>query len=258
MTEILLIMTLLGQTIAIPAAPADTGTHKPAEAAPAPGAIPEPVTTPQPGPAAMPAPAQIKPQQSPPPKRLTSEAAFAAAGVTRGLLLLPYWGINSVLDADDYSVGQRLGLFVGWNASPGLAFNAELTMDALDANSLAATSKPSDKLVAIAGSFHARRYASRAMWVFGPSLGYFTRDRWTYDTSPRHASSRGFTLGLMVGAFIPVGPVALGGLASIRHYKPTRTCETSSTNRAKTCNGWDDDGENAAKLVAGLAGAVLF
>jgi hypothetical protein len=275
MTLTLLTLTLLGQTIEVPP---DATSAKPAEPAPAPVPVPvaPPVPVVAPAPAVpvdparapLPAPTEIRPQSQAETKP-TSRPAFEAGGLTQGLLFLPYWGINSALDAAEYSVGQRLGLFVGWNVTGNFALNAELALDVLDANSFSVTSKPSDKLVAIAASPLGRAYFGRSMWVFGPSLGYFSRDRWTYWSDKTYSevsqvSSRGLTVGLTLGAFVPVGRVALGGLANIRIYKTTRTCTTSAyvygggggAPREDCESSWNN--EEDTKIVAGLAGAVLF
>jgi hypothetical protein len=261
MTEILIAIALLAQNAETPAVAPDPAAEKAAEPAPVPMAAPAPA--PVAPPPALPAAPGVKPQGPPQAAtKPTSKAAFAAGGLTEGLLFMPYWGINSALGADNYSVGQRLGLFVGWNVNGNIACNAELTMDVLDANSFSFTSKPTDKIVAIAASPLVRFHLPHAMWVLGPSVGYFGRDLWMYggNTVTAHVSSRGWVLGLAVGAFMPVGRVALGGLAGVRIYLPTRTCnDTGDTGwgfDSERCGGGTSYGDT--KRVVGLAGAVLF
>jgi hypothetical protein len=261
MTEIFLVIALLGQNVEAPATGPHATPEKAAEPAPAPvPAAASPVTRPSASESAgQPTAAAAKTPVSPS-KKPTSAPAFAA--VTEGMSLMPYWGLNSALGAPNYAVGQRMGVFLGWNVSSNFAFSAELSMDVLDANAFSATSKPSDKLVAIAAIPLVRLYSSRSMWAFGPSVGFFGRDRWSYwadsgATEISHVASRGFVMGLTLGAFVPVGRVALGGLASIRVYAPTRTCTTTdNVNIPETCGGRTNDDDT--KVVTGLAGAVLF
>jgi hypothetical protein len=208
----------------------------------------------------------VPPQPASPPARnakpispATTTSVPAPGGT--GLLVLPYVGINLPVGkgSDNHSIGRRLGLLLGWNANPKVSLNAELSLDVLDGNGYTLTTKPDEKYLGVAASPLFRIDRRRVVAVFGPTVGYFQYTLWLHESYAGNPSSskqtaRGVSVGLNVGVFVPLGPVAVGGMFAADLHQATRNCKSSSVVGGEYCDR--DTHRDTGTL--GLSGAVMF
>jgi hypothetical protein len=218
--------------------------------------------SPSPTPPAQPPVAYPPPQTPYPPYGYQPPSYLPAPAPPRpprtGFLALPYAGIHSFSGQGngDLDPGFRVGSLVGARVSDLFSANMEVTFDILNPNNPAGVSASAYMLHATASPlFHIA--APPAEIVIGPKLGaWFEWGTASEGTIHADVTERGWTLGVNVGLFFPVGDGAaqLGMLASFANLQITHACATL------TGYGYDqrvcEDGSDVD--VFGLTFAALF
>jgi hypothetical protein len=252
---------LLGALAGDPATPGAPTGQSPTDLPSVPGpTIPSERSTPSPDPATAiePAANEAKAPERPAPASTTPRSNTKAVEVpsaptcapparagTRGFQVIPSLGINLPVGtgSDNHWFGTNLGLLVGWKTAGRASLNAQLSLDSLDIHSASQGPKPEEKYtdIALAPLFHIE--TTKAILVFGPTLGFFHHTVWQSDSDGTKLSSRGLSVGLNLGIFVPLGRIALGGVLNGRLHQTTRS------------DGWEKRQDGS---TLGLAGAVMF
>jgi len=221
-----------------------------------PGAQPE-VNPPVPVPAQPPVAQQCAPCE----QRPSPPAAH------QGLLLMGYVGVNAfpgkgALDSSalglsmSVDAGLRLGALVGYNVTPWISVNGELTVDVINSDDPSGYWKTGGtrKAIALSPFFHLAASSSGLVEAaIGPKLGF----RWMNIGSqgPEEFSSNGYLAGLNAGVFVRGGVVMLGGLVSFEYSPTSEVCRQQDF--INTDCSYSVDGISAEKVVS-LSGSLLF
>lgn len=218
------------------AAPGDSDRAPPSASA----ALPDSVAPPAPPPASAPVAFPVE-----------SDGQPETAAERRGLLLLPYLGMNVPVGdiAQRYAPGMRFGLLAGWHLGQRFSLDGEATLDFMDAEEDPSFLRPREHMVDLALSplIHLRS----GTIVAGPKLGWFNnRRRYPADAAgnrPAGHHGQGLVVGLNLGGFADVGGIRLGMLASVvfRRYLSSG-CDTGA------CGGLLDP------ILLGISVAALF
>ncbi len=183
------------------------------------------------------------PSYAPPPV----EPAFR-----RGFLWMPYIGVNVPVGdtSKGVSTGLRLGGLFGFNASPFLSLNGELTIDVLNLDSSMGTSASGAEVdFAFSPLFHIDLPALEL--VVGPKLGFFAMSA-TFSESgypDTTLSGSGLAYGFNAGVFIPLGHIAIGGLFNFTGRSYFSSCLNDVCGDA---SGGSDD------KFFGFSGALMY
>jgi hypothetical protein len=192
----------------------------------------------QPQPSPQPAGSDAPP--SPPPPVVNQgqsrAAPLPASPRPSGFVAIPYLGINSFSDAG-ISTGFRAGALLGGRVAEIFSFNGELTVDKvnLDAPPGASASAYMFQL-GISPLFHVD--TPNVRFVAGPKVGFVgSTSHISGGGLSADRRGMGWTLGLNLGAFIPLkNTTSLGILLSYATMKPLVVC-ASSTGVDENCTG---------------------
>jgi hypothetical protein len=177
----------------------------------------------------------------------------------RGVLFLPYLGLSIPLGdkSESYTVGHNFGALIGIHLVPEFSFNAEINVDYMSPGPLATETQIDFALCPL---LQARRAGH--LWVLGLKLGRYSLTRsdageGSYAPSETTSySTSGFVWGLILGGFVPVGPLALGGLTRLTFRNPSSNCPENSNDTL--CNEGDRNGVNPAFATFNFSVAALF
>jgi hypothetical protein len=142
-----------------------------------------------------------------------------------GFLFIPYLGVNIPVGraSDGLSPGLRIGGIFGFNLPPFLSLNGELTFDLLNPTGSASDYSEVMYDVAFSPLFHLR--IPQLEFVVGPKIGYYgyyVSDSWGGSSNDLES---GYSYGLNVGAFVPLGRMAIGGLFSLVGRHVSSSCD---------------------------------
>lgn len=176
----------------------------------------------------------------------------------RGVLFLPYLGLSLPLgsNSDSYAVGHNFGALIGVHVSQGFSLNVEINVDYMNPGPLATETQTDFALCPLIQSRRARHVV-----VFGAKLGRFSITRslggtGSYSSSETSYSASGFVWGAILGSFVPVGPVALGGLTQITVRNLSSNCDEDA--KETLCNEGGRYGVSPALTTLTLSAAALF
>ncbi len=169
-----------------------------------------------------------------------------------GFMFMPYAGVHSFQneDAQNMSVGLRMGSLLGGFLAPNLSLNGEITLDILNVNSVGDLSAFAFDAT-LSPLFHV--VGKKAEFVLGPKLGLFAYSMST--GTGEDTKVRGVVYGANVGLLFPAGRASVGGLLSFtgRHMTKVRVCVTESVRSTCSDSPKGDDGK-----VLGFALAAMF
>lgn len=176
----------------------------------------------------------------------------------RGILFLPYLGLSYPVGShsDSYATGHNFGAMIGIHLTRGFSLTTEINVDYMSPGPLATETQTDFTLGPLFQSSGARHF-----WVLGVKLGAFKIIRSVSGEASNGAdegesySNSGFVWGVTFGGFVPVGPVALGGLARITARYLSGNCD-KDTDRT-ICNE-GRDGISPALTTLNLSVAALF
>lgn len=228
----------------------------PSEVSTAPAATPEPPSDGPAAPATIPQGPSEEPtvpvQAAEPPPSVPEPPS---APSPEGLVLVPSFGMNVPLGkmSDGYTQGFHLGVLAGWHLSPRFSLNGGLGLDLMNDSSNARIFTPHEYYLDVALTPLAH-FQSGAI-LLGPQVGWFVNSRsrsglggsglFSGGTRSENFSSgpsaptlvkhdgQGVLLGVTVGAFAPVGKLALGLVAGGGYRRfVSASCEgTACTDR---------------------------
>ncbi len=193
-----------------------------------------------------------------PPQREEEKAASSPAApllpFQKGILFMPYLGLSIPLaESDAYSVGHAFGALIGIHMTPRFSFNAEINVDYMSPGPQATETQTDFALTPLFQSA-----SPRHLCVFGAKLGMFKLSRsvgeGSYDSSDEGYSATGFVWGVTFGGFVPVGPMALGGLARLTVRHLSSNCDTEGI----ICHENENRGISPALTTFSLSVAALF
>jgi hypothetical protein len=179
----------------------------------------------------------------------------------RGILFLPYLGLSLPLgvNSGSYAVGHNFGALIGIHLTPGFSISTEINVDYMSPGPLATETQTDYALGPLLQSGNARH-----VWVLGMKLGAFNikrsvggtaTNRYSETTGTSYSNS-GFVWGVTFGGFVPVGPVALGGLVRITARFLSSNCEEGIDETI--CNEGERKGISPSLTTFNLSAAALF
>lgn len=202
-----------------------------------------------PPPPAYPPPGYYPPQPMAP---QSSEPAFR-----RGFLAMPYIGVHIPVGStgDALDPGFRVGAFLGGHINPMLSLNGEMTVDVLNFKNVPSAVDVTAVVVDILFSPLLHFGTEQIEGFFGPKIGGFGFSETAEGGGLKaEASARGVAYGFNLGAAIPVGNIAIGGLISFVGRHATHACVTAP-GQSEAC---DDSPSGDDMKMFSVTGAVLF
>jgi hypothetical protein len=175
----------------------------------------------------------------------------------RGVLFLPYLGLSLPLgsNSDSYATGHNFGALIGIHASQIFSLNMEINVDYMSPGPLATETQTDFALCPLIQSRRARH-----VLVFGAKFGRFSVTRSVGEVSSYRSSdsysASGFVWGAILGGFVPVGPVTLGGLAQLTFRNLSSNCDENV--KETLCNEGERYGVSPALTTLTLSAAALF
>jgi hypothetical protein len=170
---------------------------------------------------------------------------------------MPYVGMHSFQeqDATNFGPGLRFGSFVGGRVNDICSLNAQLSVDIVNANNVAAGTDFSEYFVDFAFSPLFQIPAGSVEFVIGPKAGLFVgRGEQRDATSDVSLSMTGLLFGVNAGLFFPVSETtSLGVLASWELKEIENACARSS-GQFETCSSVS----SPTMQVVGLTAGALF
>jgi hypothetical protein len=174
----------------------------------------------------------------------------------RGLLAMPYLGINGFAGDTGNGVGPgvRIGGLLGFFASPMFSLNGELSIDFmnLDQNTYPDTAGVRASL-SIAPLFHIPAGGNLEL-VAGPKLGVWDEELSDTAGSNMTASVSGYLVGLNAGLFARTGHLWVGGLFTYESAVPDKVCSNDGFN-GDVCGSPLD---KTSEKVVSFNGALMF
>ncbi len=185
---------------------------------------------PQPG---YPAQAAPPPAYPPPPPAYQPqpEQPNPVPAYRRGLVFLPYLGINTVVGtgSDAYSTGFHLGGLLGGHIGPSFSLNGEMSIDVMNPNG-----SGSEVLVDFTFSPLFHFGFPYVEFVVGPKLGFFADAGSIGDSyygGTTDFNGFGVAYGFTAGAFFPLGRMAIGGLLNFTGHSFSEHVSLPRTNQ---------------------------
>lgn len=179
----------------------------------------------------------------------------------RGILFVPYLGLSLPVGSNSgrYTTGHNFGAMIGIHLTRGFSLSTDINVDYMSPGPLATETQTDFTLGPLFQSSGARHF-----WVLGVKLGAFNITRSVggaatnryRETSETSYSNSGFVWGVTFGGFVPVGPVALGGLARITARYLSSNCDEDSENTI--CHDGGSTGISPALTTINLSAAALF
>lgn len=201
-------------------------------------------------------PAYAPPTQQPDNRNQPSATPAPKRG---GFLALPYLGVHVPLGktSDDQDAGLRLGSLLGGRVGGGMfSINGELTIDIINPSGVPAGVDVTAVQLDLTLSPLVHLDLGAAELVFGPKLGFWGgAAEASAAGQTAKTSANGFTAGLNLGGFVPIGSsVSVGGLANFVLRTIGKVCVTGP-GLAEVC---DSDPDESAEKVFSLAAALLI
>jgi hypothetical protein len=170
---------------------------------------------------------------------------------------MPYLGLNIPVgkSGDDLGSGFRMGAIVGGHVIPELSLNGELSIDFMNPKNVPSGASVTEVIADIVFS-PLVHFGSDQIEVFaGPRIGAFGMSgSFSYGGSSTDDSAQGLAYGFNVGAAVPVGNMAIGGLLVYTGRHATKVCSTLS-GQSETCNS-SPSGDDLKTLS--IVGTVMF
>jgi len=172
----------------------------------------------------------------------------------RGLLFLPHVGINLPWsdNSGDYTNGISAGALFGVHLNSRFSLNGELNVEFMNPNGYG---RPAEQIVDYTVSPLVHFGSSQRHIVIGMKLGgfSFTRTEYDADSYAEEFSASGLVWGFNVGGFIPIGPIAVGGLVSLIFRRFSNNCSSLSGATGFVCNNGDSIAPASDTLDVSLA-----
>jgi hypothetical protein len=160
-------------------------------------------------------------------------------------------GINVPMGdrSSDYSAGHSAGVLLGVHTGFPISFNGEFNVEFLN---------PSETMTDYMFSPLVHLGSPRREIVFGPKVGAYRYSlrKENGSSEPDHYTASGFAIGFNFGAFVPLGPMAIGGLVSYTLRDSSEVCSKSSYSSENTCTDYGHDFPPGATFDLSIA--LLF
>jgi hypothetical protein len=178
-------------------------------------------------------------------------------GFRRGFFAMPYIGINIPVGSfgDSFDTGFRMGALLGGHINPMLSLNGEITIDVLNPKHVPSGVDVTAVMVDMLFSPLLHFGNAQVEGFFGPKIGAFI-----YALTAKSGgveakgSASGLAYGFNLGAAVPIGNIAVGGLLSFVGRHATKACY-QNPGQAEVCD--DSPSGDDAKMLS-ITGAVLF
>jgi len=209
-----------------PMPPPPASAAPPIPPPPTPPPVPAPAPAyqyPPPAPAYPPAPA---PSAYPPP---TMASGFSEPGFRRGFFAMPYLGLHIPVGSsgDSMDPGFRIGALLGGHINPMVSLNGEMTIDVMNPKDVPSGMDVTEVMVDVLFSPLIHFGNGQIEGFFGPKIGAFGMSGTaSMNGMSADTSARGLAYGFNLGAAIPVGNIAVGGLVSFVGRHATHMCVT--------------------------------